>query len=142
MDDTLCDYTSAWKQHRNQHPSIKFPQSQPGFFENLVPLPGAIDSLNTLFKSECYECYILTAPSYMNPHSYTEKRLWIEKHLGIQACKKLVISLNKGLHKGDYLIDDWDHGKGQESFEGEIIHFGTDLFPDWKAVIRYLNEIA
>jgi len=41
--------------------------------------------------------------------------------------------------KGDILIDDNIKGKGQEIFEGRLIHFGSDQFPDLKSVRRELH---
>ena len=29
---------------------------------------------------------------------------------------------------------------GADKFSGEHIHFGTDRFPDWAAVVAYLME--
>lgn len=142
MDDTLCDYSTAWHKYKQEHPTIDYPQSQPGFFTDLAPLPSAIESLQALIDSNQYDCYILTAPSYKNPHCYTEKRLWIEKHFGIEFCKNLIISRNKGLHKGDFLVDDCDHGKGQENFEGELIQFGSEDYPGWNSVSAHLLEPA
>jgi 5'(3')-deoxyribonucleotidase len=80
MDDVLCDYSSAYKDVVNQSPGIDFPQSLPGFFEKLLPLDGVIKSFK--FLSAVMEAYILSAPSVYNPLCYTEKRLWVEEHLG------------------------------------------------------------
>jgi len=40
---------------------------------------------------------------------------------------------------GDYLIDD-RLKNGADKFQGELIYFGSDQFPDWKAVVVYLSE--
>jgi len=48
------------------------------------------------------------------------------------------LATNKGLLKGDYLIDDYVAGRGQENFEGELIHFGSEQYPDWSSVTKYL----
>lgn len=53
---------------------------------------------------------------------------------------RLIISPNKGLHKGDYLIDDMDKGKGQDNFEGKVLQFGSKEFSDWEQVLAYFNE--
>lgn len=53
--------------------------------------------------------------------------------------KKLIISPNKSLLKGQYLIDDQASGKGQDAFEGELIHFGSKEFPNWAKVREYLE---
>lgn len=66
------------------------------------------------------------------------KRLWIEKYFGKSARHKLILSPRKNLNIGDYLIDDTNH-IGQEKFRGEWIQFGSDMFPNWEAVLKYLN---
>jgi 5'-nucleotidase len=41
------------------------------------------------------------------------------------------------LVKGDYLIDDMGNA-GQDNFEGEWIHFGSNRFKNWEKVLKYL----
>lgn len=136
MDDTLCKYTSTLLPQIT--PELQFPQGQLGFYRNLEPIKDAIESVITLINSGFYDVYILTAPSVINTHSYSEKREWIEKYFGYNFCHKLIISPNKGLLKGDYLIDDCSFGKGQEDFKGEIILFGSNTYPTWERVMEYL----
>jgi 5'(3')-deoxyribonucleotidase len=139
MDDVLCDFSNAHQTALANNPGIKFPTSQYGFFTKLVPLQGALAAVNDLISSAKYDPYILTAPSIMNPLCYTEKRVWIEDMFGLEFVNKLIISPNKGLLRGQYLIDDNCFGKGQENFSGELIHFGGKDFPDWQAVREYLK---
>lgn len=139
MDDTLCDFSGAYHYHLSINPKIQYPQSQYGFFANLHPLPGAISAVKALIHSEKYDPYILTAPSVLNPLCYTEKRIWIENHFGIEFVDKLIISPNKSLLKGDILIDDNIEGKGQDLFEGYLIHFGSNGYPDWNSIRRELD---
>ena len=40
MDDTLCDFRSAFEQTVADNPTIAFPQSQYGFFENIASIEG------------------------------------------------------------------------------------------------------
>ena len=80
--------------------------------------------------------YILTAPSLYNPLSYTEKRLWVEDHLGFAWVKRLIISPDKSLLIGDVLVDDHREGHGQENFKGRLIHFGSPKFHNWAQVIE------
>ena len=54
--------------------------------------------------------------------------------------RKLIISPNKGLNKGDYLIDDNKSGRGQENFEGELIHFGTEGLYNWAEILVYFYD--
>lgn len=139
MDDVLCDYQAAHQKALLDNPSIAFPQSQYGFFANLDPLEGAIDATKALEASSQYQPYILIAPSVKNPLCYTEKRVWVEKWLGFSYVSRLIICSEKSLLKGEYLIDDNISGKGQEGFEGEIIHFGSKEYPNWTAIREYLS---
>lgn len=139
MDDVLCDFSGAFKKALDSNPVIPIPQSQFGFYQKLDPLPGAIETLKSLYASSMYTPYILTAPSTRNPFSYTEKRVWIEEWLGYPFVDRLIICSHKGLLKGDILIDDNNSGRGQETFEGRLIHFGSAKFPDWKSVNKELS---
>jgi 5'(3')-deoxyribonucleotidase len=59
--------------------------------------------------------------------------------LGDTSKKKLILCHNKGLVKGDFLIDD-RIANGVADFSGEHIHFGQDKFPGWKEVMTYLGH--
>ena len=141
MDDVLCQYSKAHKKALKKEPAIAYPQSQYGFFRGLKPMKNAIKSVDFLLKQAHFDVYILTAPSVYNPSCYTEKREWVEQHLGMEMVRRLIISPNKGLNKGDYLIDDHVSGSGQENFEGTLIHFGSDEFPNWEKVVSYFKKL-
>jgi len=118
---------------------MPYPQSQYRFFANLQPIEGAIEAFNAMTRSNLYDPYILSAPSLRNPFSYTEKREWVEVHLGSDVCNRLILCANKGLLRGDLLVDDRLSGMGQENFDGQLIHFGSPRFPDWASVRNALN---
>lgn len=139
MDDVLCQYTKAHREALLENPKIQYPQSQYGFFRNLEPMKDAIFAVNYLRQQSIFDVYILTAPSVKNPLCYTEKRLWIEDHLGFEMVERLIISPNKGLSMGDYLIDDHKTGRGQENFKGELLQFGTPGFENWQKVLNYFK---
>ncbi len=147
MDGVMCQLKGrdglslkeTYKQALLENPDAPFPFSVPGFFENLKPMPGAIDSVNRL--RSWADVYVLTSPSVKNPLCYTEKRLWIEKYFDLEFCKKMIITAHKELIKGHILIDDYTHGKGQDKFEGRLIHFGSEQYPDWDAVMRDIEKI-
>ena len=141
MDDVLCDYSSKIVEENNKSPETLYPQSVPGFFRGLKPIEGAIDALKQLRSRKDIDVYILTAPSTKNPLSYTEKRLWVEDKLGYEMTTNLIICSHKGLLKGDILIDDHASGRGQALFEGKLIHFGQDDYPDWETVLNTLPKL-
>lgn len=133
MDGVLCNYKIAFLSNNTE----KYPQSVLGFYEKLLPLQGAIESFNNLRQH--YDVWILTRPSVHNLHCYTEKARWVRQYLGFDAQKKLILCCDKSLLKGDYLIDD-QVGFGQEEFEGTLINFGSEKFPDWESVVKYLTN--
>jgi 5'(3')-deoxyribonucleotidase len=141
MDDTICDVKSAFLKALEDNPCIQYPQSQYRFFANRQPIAGAIDAVKRLIESDDYEPYILSAPSTRNPLSYAEKREWIEQYFGCDFCERLILCSNKGLLNGHYLIDDNVAGKGQENFEGKLIQFGSERFPDWSSVLLMLGDL-
>ncbi|WP_323844362.1 5' nucleotidase, NT5C type [Microbulbifer magnicolonia] len=142
MDRTLCDFDGAYRYYQCERPDVAFPQSIPGFYAGLQPLPHAVETYRWLHEQEAFAVFVLTAPSTMNPHCYTEKRLWVEQHLGFDVVDRLIISAHKGLNRGHYLIDDNAEGRGQEYFEGELIHFGQTPFPDWLEVRRFFERLS
>lgn len=139
MDDVLCDYSKSIREEKQKDPSNKFPQSLPNFFRNLEPVKGSIAAVKQLVNQRDFEVYILTAPSTKNPLSYTEKRLWIEDKFGYEMTKNLIICSHKGLLKGDVLIDDHASGRGQEYFEGKLVHFGQKEYPDWDTLLKKIE---
>lgn len=135
MDEVLCRFIKKGLEIKRKFPNIQYPQSQVGFFSRLEPVEGSIEAVNKL--NDVYDIWILTRPSFFNLHCYTEKAEWIREHLGFEMQKKLILCGNKSLVKGDYLIDD-SITDGQLEFEGELLQFKTDKFPDWNAVLDYL----
>lgn len=135
LDGVLCDFYGAAKKALLENPTQKYPQSQWGFFLKLKEIPDAIDSVKKL--SINYDVWILTRPSFRNVNCYTEKAQWIWDHLGYEFLEKTIFSGDKSLLKGDYLIDDQNNAN-QDKFSGEWIHFGSEKFPDWNSVKKYL----
>lgn len=144
MDGVLVDFYKGVKKHypdfdqyetERQREITSTLSGQIKFFTALEPVPGAIDAFLQL--SQKYDTYILSTPDWHGVNSWTEKRIWVEEHLGDAAFKRLILSHNKGLFCGRALIDDRLRN-GVEQFQGEHIHFGTEKFPDWDSVLKYL----
>ena len=107
----------------------------PGFFRDLPPIDGAIQAFHQL--NDHYDVYILSTAPWANPSAWIDKLLWVKKHLPEVARKRLILSHNKHLNKGHYLIDDRTANWAGD-FEGEHIHFVEPPFPNWDAVLEYL----
>lgn len=115
------------------------PDEIPGIFADLRPMPGALEAFREL--SQVYHTYILSTAPWKNPGAWQHKLDWVQQHLGDVAYKRLIISHNKHLNLGDYLIDDLPNN-GASDFQGEWIEFGSTRFPDWNAVMAYLLPAA
>lgn len=111
----------------------------PGVFALMEPLPGAIEAFEEL--ASLFDTYILSTAPWDNPSAWTHKIEWVRRYLGRVAQKRLILSHNKHLNLGDYLVDDRvANGAGQ--FTGEHLRFGIEPFPDWNAVLEYLRPRA
>ncbi len=107
----------------------------PGIFSLMDPMPGAIEAVNTL--SEYYDMYILSTAPWKNITAYNDKLAWLTKHFGDLFKKRVIITHCKNLCDGDYLVDDRAKN-GASEFPGEWVQFGSERYPDWEEVTRYL----
>ncbi len=138
MDGVLVDFPSAFphipndvlEKYTNDKDNI------PGIFSLMQPLKDAINAYEKL--SQKYDTYILSTAPWDNPSAWSDKVIWVQKYLGSSAHKRLILSHNKNLNFGDYLIDDRPNN-GASEFKGERIHFGQEPFPDWQSVLLYLG---
>lgn len=138
MDNVLVDFQSAFK-HFSTEVLDEYENNEdeiPGLFSKMDPMPGALDAYQLLVEK--YDTYILSTAPWNNPSAWVDKLHWVKKHLGDPAYKRLILSHNKHLNAGDYLIDD-RFANGAGKFKGEHIHFGHEKFPDWDSVVNYLD---
>lgn len=140
MDGVVADFEAGVRMVNprviwNQEDVDDTCEMHPYVFQLLPEIPGAISAVN-LLKDE-YEILFLSTPMCNVPESYTDKRRWLRKKFGEWVDKRLVLTHRKDLAIGDYLIDD-RLKNGSENFTGELIHFGTEKYPDWDAVLKYL----
>ena len=101
-------------------------------------MEGAIEAYEELSKN--FDTYILSTAPWENPSAWSDKIIWVKKYLGDVTYKRLILTHNKYLNKGDFLIDD-RLKNGVDKFERIHIHFGSEEFPNWKKVIEYFRKI-
>ena len=141
MDNVLVDFSSGMaacdpallKQYEGH------PDEIPGIFGLMQPIPGAVEAYREL--SEIFDTYIASTAPWNNVQAWTEKRIWVEAYLGEPAQKRLILTHHKNLLRGDFIVDDRTR-RGVDRFEGEHVHFGTERFPDWEAVLEHLRAQA
>ena len=106
MDNVLVDFKSGIdaisQEERDEYKDDL--DDVPGIFSKMKPVDDAIEAYNKLTKH--FDVYILSTAPWNNSSAWTDKLLWVQKYLGKQAYKRLILSHNKNLNIGDYLIDD------------------------------------
>lgn len=141
MDGVLVDFKSGFDAlpPEVQDEYRRNPDDAPGIYGLMRPLEGAVDAFHEL--RERFDTYILSTPPWNNPSGWSDKRLWVAEWLGLPARKRLILSHNKHLNLGDYLVDD-SLRNGAQLFAGEHVHFGHSPFETWDRVLRYLRTRA
>ncbi|WP_028284064.1 5' nucleotidase, NT5C type [Olleya marilimosa] len=137
MDNVLVDFRSAFPL-LDETVKEKFKDNMDdieGIFSLMKPMKNAIKSFEILAKH--FDVYILSTSPWDNPTAASEKVAWVKKYLPELAYKRLILSHNKHLNTGHYLIDD-RLANGVDRFSGEHIHFGQKNFENWNLVVNYL----
>jgi 5'(3')-deoxyribonucleotidase len=96
----------------------------PGIFSEMLPNEPMIELFNKMVDSGKYDCYVLSTAPWANPTAWIDKLLWVQKYLP-NAYKKLILSHNKNLNAGDYLIDD-RLANGAGEFNGIHLQYGSN----------------
>lgn len=78
---------------------------EPGFFEKLPPMPGAIETIQELIHSG-HEVVIVSYPC--TAHAAAEKINWCNKYLPFLELKNIILCHHNNKHTvmGDVIIDD------------------------------------
>lgn len=149
LDDTLADFYSASK---NLHGTVdEYKMWHDEFFLNLRPIPGARGAVFDLQKLG-YDIWVLTQPLAECFESYSDKAKWVQLHFP-SLYKKIIMTQDKGLHLGDYLVDD-NKEKWKEKFEkngGKFVHYpynvetrvkmnDRDHHDAWDSIIRFFKS--
>jgi len=142
MDGTLVDFQSGvnrlTEEQRAAHPGS--PEDVEGVFSLMDPMPGAIEAVREL--SKYYDCHILSTAPWDNPSAWTDKLLWVKKHLGEQFFKKLTLTHHKELlNDGHALLIDDRTAHGADEFGDRLIAFNQKS-NNWADVTEALISIA
>ena len=139
LDNVLVDFRSALP-HFPDDIQTRYAghlDDIPGIFAKMVPMAGAVEAFGKLSKT--FDTYVLSTAPWDNPSAWSDKLVWVKNHLGESAYKRLILTHHKNLNRGDFLIDDREKN-GAGSFEGELILFGSEKFPDWNTVTEFLIQ--
>ena len=116
MDGVIVDFQTGIdrlpKVVRDRFPEDKDIDEAEGIFSLMEPIPGAIEAVTKLANSSKLDVYILSTAPWLNPSAWSDKLRWVHDHFGAgehsPLYKRIILSHNKHLNDGDYLIDDRD----------------------------------
>lgn len=108
-----------------------------GFFATIPPVEGAIEALKKIEAGGRFEPFLCSAPDadYEELFCHTEKADWVNRHLGKYWLKRMILTNDKTVINGDWLIDDKPEIKG------------ANKNPTWQQVVfdhaynRHLKEV-
>lgn len=95
---------------------------EPNFYTRLQPIPGAQQALKAMLKVG-HDVRIVTSPWVSNPTCASDKLNWIVKHYGSHWGARVVITADKTLVRGDFLVDDKPEVTGSQEPAWEHIYF-------------------
>lgn len=124
-----------------------------GFFASFEPVEGAISALKEMQSHPDLEVLICTAPMSGSCYCHQEKVEWIRSHFGgakegTEWVKRMIITSDKSLVRGDILIDDapkaktkhcvpsWEHVWYERGYNRQLTG-GRHLrqWADWRSVV-------
>lgn len=102
---------------------------EPGFFREMMPMHGAKEAMEAM-SAIGLEVFICTSPISAYKNCVLEKYEWVENYLGADWVNRIILTKDKTLIRGDYLIDD----------KPEIT--GVERSPAWEHIVydRLYNQ--
>ncbi len=125
-----------------------FINSQKGFYLNLEPIENSILAISEMLNDKNLEVFFCTTPSKKYKHCVPEKYRWIEKYFGFKATEKIIMTRDKTLVKGDFLIDDkpeilgavknpdWEHIYFTQPYNKNLEGLRIDDWSKWREVVK------
>ena len=96
----------------------------PNIFSTMKPNIDMISLWEQMVNDNRYDCYILSTSPWYNATAASDKVEWVKKHIP-SAFKRVILSHNKNLNYGHYLIDD-RKANGAGDFMGTLLKYGGD----------------
>ena len=172
MDDVLADFDGEfYNRWYEQHPDIEIIpyeerkcfyikdeihsdlktyvsaiNSGRGFIRSLPVIPNSVEAVKKIAVAG-NNVFICTAPLDNYENCVLEKYEWIEEHLGREWTKKIILTKDKTLIRGDILIDDkpditgksvpeWEHILYDKPYNRHINHLRRINWNNWEMVLK------
>lgn len=121
-------------------------QTAPGYIRSLPMKPGAREALNEMVVAG-HDVRICTTVQLNYKNCVLEKFLWVEDNLGPEWVKKIIMTRDKTMVRGDFLIDDrpqiegsmtptWEHVVWDYSYNRHIEARRLSSWSEWQHVLE------
>lgn len=119
---------------------------EPGFVKSLEPIPGGLEAIKEM--SSRWDVVICTAFLKKYENCIGEKFEWIHNYLGNEWIKRMILTRDKTLVNGDYLIDDkpeqngvckptWEHVLYSQPYNAQITDKRRLTWKNWKEILGF-----
>lgn len=102
---------------------------------NMEPVPDSIEGIHSLIGMG-HEVWLATKPPTGIPQAYADKVAWVLRYLP-ELKRKIILTHDKSLLRGDVLIDDRPHKANADKFQGQLIKFGENI--GWTEVLDIIS---
>lgn len=117
-----------------------------GIVHGLEPVKGSIKALKEL-EEKGHDVFICTSPLTDYRNNVFEKYKWVDENLGQEWVRKIILTKDKTLIKGDILIDDkpvitgktdptWEHVIFDRPYNKHIKDKKRMNWDNWKEVLE------
>jgi 5'-nucleotidase len=86
--------------------------AHPDFFCQLPPITGAVDALHRMVELG-HDVFLCTSSYFNYPQCVSCKYRWVHEHLGQGWQRRVIITADKTVVRGDFLVDDRPELKGK-----------------------------
>jgi Uncharacterized protein conserved in bacteria len=125
--------------------AINTVKNRSGFYAEMEPIPYAIDALDDM--AEEHTVFLCSAPEIFNATCESDKKTWVRDWLGVEWAKRLILTKDKTMVRGDILIDDrpdvtgvmeplWRHVIFSAPYNDDVFDKPRlDSWDDWRDVL-------
>ncbi|MBU0461649.1 MAG: 5'-3'-deoxyribonucleotidase, partial [Nanoarchaeota archaeon] len=118
----------------------------PGFILSLPPIEGGLEAVVEMLGLG-HDVFICTKPIRHYPDCALQKYHWIEEKLGIDWARRMILTKDKTLFRGDYLIDDkpeitgilqpvWEHILYDQYYNRDVKGKRRLTWKNWREVLN------
>lgn len=134
MDGVIVDFAGFCRKTNLTAEQVKI---MPGAYLAMDAMPGAIIGVRSLIGMG-HDIWVATKPPTGIPFAYADKAAWVINNLP-ELKRKIILTHDKSLLRGDILIDDRPHKAKAYKFHSRVIHFGDDLGFNWPEVLELIR---